>query len=463
MQTINLDAIIPSKTNPRKHFDDPTMADLSESIKKHGVLQPVLVRPLTKTTFELVAGERRFRAAMAAGLKEIPATVRELSDLEVLEIQVVENLQRSDLHPLEEAEGYRRLLKFKYTAAKIAERVGRSVPYVYDRIKLLDLIEPARKLFLEEMITAGHAIILARLKPEDQKRAIGDKNEYGGLWQQEDATFWQEDADQESRKPRSVKELEKWIDEHVKFDAQKADAMLFPDLVESVKQAQEKKEKIVSITHENYIQEDARDGSKVFGPRSWARADGKEGSKTCLHSVTGVVVVGFGRGTAFKVCTEKEKCKEHWREWQKERAERAKARAADDGSALERQKKEDERRKAEEAQQVAERDRWRKAIPSILDALAAAVQKAPTRAEGFLAGLVIEACRPDWNAVKNPGEYVPVGKSAEDAIRHAAFLILSTEAKNEYHAPREFPKRAKALGIDIKKILNERNVPNGSV
>ena len=107
-QTIHLAAIRPSTTNPRKYFDAAALAELTESVQRHGVLQPILVRPFAREPnavadgYELVAGERRFRAAQAAGLEEIPATVRDLNDAEVLEIQVVENLQRQDLQPLEE-------------------------------------------------------------------------------------------------------------------------------------------------------------------------------------------------------------------------------------------------------------------------------------------------------------------------------------------------------------------------
>ena len=198
-------AIIPSPTNPRKHYDKAQLEELAESIKKHGILQPVLLRPWPKgrkapagypsqrpTCFELVAGERRFRAAALAGLQNVPSLVRDMTDAEVLEIQLVENLQRSDLHPLEEAEGYRQLVAAKYDVARIAERVGRSPKYVYDRIKLLDLTKEAQQAFLEGEFTAGHAVILARLKPADQKRAM-DTNERDGLFRTEGYLFTPEE------------------------------------------------------------------------------------------------------------------------------------------------------------------------------------------------------------------------------------------------------------------------------
>ena len=164
--------IDPSKTNPRKLFDAESHKGMTESVKQHGVLQPVLVRPVADR-FELVAGERRFRAAMAAGLTEIPAISRELSDTAVLEIQVIENLQREDLHPVEEAEGYQRLLDdHAYTIAMIADKVGRSPTYVNARLKLCSLTKANRKLFFAGKLNASTALLLARIPvPELQDKA----------------------------------------------------------------------------------------------------------------------------------------------------------------------------------------------------------------------------------------------------------------------------------------------------
>src|SRR5689334_19780351 len=165
---IALAAITASKTNPRKRFDQAALDELADSIKRHDVLQPILLRPNGgPDTYELVAGERRFRAAKAAGLVDIPATVRVLSDAEVLEIQVVENLQRSDLHELEEAEGYEQLLKCshpngeRYTVDEIAAKVGKSRSYVFARLKLCALCPEARKAFYAGELDASRALLIA--------------------------------------------------------------------------------------------------------------------------------------------------------------------------------------------------------------------------------------------------------------------------------------------------------------
>jgi ParB family chromosome partitioning protein len=166
---IPLDAIEESKANPRKTFEPEALEELAVSIKAKGVLQPILVRP-QNGHFELVAGARRVRAAKKAGLKDIPAVVRELSDEQALEAMVIENLQRADIHPLEEAEGYQALLKFKgCDVPGIAKKVGKSASYVYQRLKLAELSPSLKEAFTGGAITPGHAIELARLQREDQE------------------------------------------------------------------------------------------------------------------------------------------------------------------------------------------------------------------------------------------------------------------------------------------------------
>lgn len=171
-QLIEIGRVHESSLNHRKIFDPSKLDELAQSIRAKGVLTPLLVRPNAKGV-EIAAGHRRYRAAKLAGVTELPCVVREMSDSDFLEVLVIENDQREDVHPLEEAEGYRSLMtKASYSVEKIAERVGRSEKYVYDRVKLLQLTKPAQKLFLDGKITAGHAILLARLKPKDQERAI---------------------------------------------------------------------------------------------------------------------------------------------------------------------------------------------------------------------------------------------------------------------------------------------------
>jgi ParB/RepB/Spo0J family partition protein len=183
----NLGHIRISRTN-RKRFNETKLHELAASIKAKGVAQPILIRPVTPTEaepqqFEIVAGERRFRASIIAGLTSIPAMCRELSDLEALELQILENLQRDDPHPLEEAEGYERLmLTYGYNADQLAEKVNKSRSYVYGRLKLCALSLDVRELFLDDKISASTALLIARIPvPELQKKATQEilKPQYG--------------------------------------------------------------------------------------------------------------------------------------------------------------------------------------------------------------------------------------------------------------------------------------------
>lgn len=180
---IPLACVIPSKTNPRKNFDGVALEELASSIKQHGIAQPILVRPMADEYVELdgtqvacveiVAGERRYRAAKMAGLATVPAIVRALSDVQALELQILENLQRKDVHEIEEAEGYDRLMKEAgYTADQLAEKVGKSRSYIYGRLKLCALAPAARDACYAGRINASTALLIARIPtPELQAKA----------------------------------------------------------------------------------------------------------------------------------------------------------------------------------------------------------------------------------------------------------------------------------------------------
>ena len=175
VQEIRLDKIKPSKTNPRRRMDEAALAELAENIKTHGVLQPILVRSTTAGGYEIVCGERRWRASKTAGKDSIPARIVKLSDAEALEFSVIENLQREEVHELDEALGFRALIRqdpARYTVEVIAAKVGRSNSYIYQRLRLAELTPNVQKVFYEDKLTAGHAMEIARLQPKDQERAL---------------------------------------------------------------------------------------------------------------------------------------------------------------------------------------------------------------------------------------------------------------------------------------------------
>lgn len=183
VRAIPLAAITVSTTTAQKerraHFDKEALQELAHSIKSVGLAQPILVRPFRDEhvrgeVFELVFGERRLLAAKLAGLEEIPATVRELTDEQALELQLIENLKREDLHELAEAEGYEQLAKRGHSADEIAAKVGKSRATVYARMKLLSLIPEARKAYYAGKLSASTALYIARIAPAVQKQALAD-------------------------------------------------------------------------------------------------------------------------------------------------------------------------------------------------------------------------------------------------------------------------------------------------
>lgn len=164
VQNIAIKDIKPNPYQPRKIFDTKAINELRDSIKIHGVLQPIILRNTDKG-YEIVVGERRFRAAKEAKLKEIPAVVRDLTEEEMMELSVIENLQREDLSPLEEAESYQFLMKkLGLTQAKLAERVGKSRPYIANFVRLLTLPEEVQVMLRDGSLSAGHGRVLLGLK-----------------------------------------------------------------------------------------------------------------------------------------------------------------------------------------------------------------------------------------------------------------------------------------------------------
>lgn len=153
-----INEIIPNRDQPRKTFDEAALEELAQSIKQHGVLQPLLVRPIPSGGYQLVAGERRWRACRIAGLNKVPVVIKELTDTETMEIAIIENLQREDLNPIEEAEGLQALIdKCGYTQEEVAVSVGKSRPAIANSLRLLRLPQEVRDMTKNGDISAGHA------------------------------------------------------------------------------------------------------------------------------------------------------------------------------------------------------------------------------------------------------------------------------------------------------------------
>lgn len=164
-QTLRLTEIFPNKEQPRTDFDDEAISALADSIKQHGVLQPLLVRPMPGGGYQIVAGERRWRASRIAGLSEVPVYIKELDDKQTMQLALVENLQRENLNPVEEALGYRELMEtYGYTQEQVAKIVGKSRPAVANSLRILGLDEATLKLVRDGDVSLGHAKVLAGIE-----------------------------------------------------------------------------------------------------------------------------------------------------------------------------------------------------------------------------------------------------------------------------------------------------------
>jgi ParB family transcriptional regulator, chromosome partitioning protein len=211
-----------SAANPRSTFDETALNELAESIRAQGVLSPLLVRPKGHS-YEIVAGARRYRAAQLAGLDSVPVRIVELTDAQALETSIVENLQRRDVHALDEATGYVSLLQLDYTVEQIAAKCGKSPAYVAARAKLAELALAVTEAFAKDEIGVGHALLLARLQPEQQEEAL--------------AACYQEAYTNGSKSKRillPVRHLQQWIEHNILLELaaapfSKEDAQLVPE------------------------------------------------------------------------------------------------------------------------------------------------------------------------------------------------------------------------------------------
>lgn len=349
IREIALSQLTPSPTNQRKKFFG--IDELAASIKRKGVLVPLLVRQIEAATkgeerFEIIAGERRYKAALRAGLETVPCIVRTASDEEALEDQIIENLQRADLHPLEEAEGFKQMREISELDERtIAARVGKKVTYITHRLKLTDLIKEAKADFLKGLITLGHALEICRLTPEVQAHALAACYETKQTWTD---SGWVYSPDKE-QPARPVRALERWLRENVQLNLRAApfktddtrlredglacvdcpqrtgnNAALFSDIKEADTCLnppcfEAKVQRLVQITKESLEQKQQKPAAELspnYGTRSegvLTRYDYEEIERKadrCEYAERGVFVEGQQIGRTIWICREKT-CKDH--------------------------------------------------------------------------------------------------------------------------------------------------------
>lgn len=453
---LGLKDLKPSPLNPRTHFDQAKLEELAATMAGDvGVIEPLVARSVNGH-YEIVAGERRWRAAKIANLAEVPVVVRPLTDAQTLEIMVIENGEREGLNALEEGEGFKRLLKFGFDVDKLADRIKKSRKYIYDRIKLVaDLSTDAKQLLLDGRITDSHAILLSRLTPAQQKQALDP--ERGGLFDYEEAhSLFTPDEKEEQRKTKdpfarkrltSVRELESWINEHARVDPNDPKQLeaLFPESVQAVQAAAT----VVHITYDTWADASDKKGERIHASTDWKRADGAHKSKACDHAVLGVVVIGPGRGEAFNVCVDKA-CATHWPK--PKPASSSSSGGTATKSAVDKRWEEQLRKNRErDRKEAAARKRWQDAGPAIIKAAAERLAAVSVAAIGELAASRFAAFELK-DALKQLGK----PKTAEDFLRVFALSAIVKAAGNSYAAPREMPKLAKAIGLNLKPLLQPK-------
>lgn len=172
---VKITKVEPNREQPRKNFDEDALQELADSIKQYGIVEPLIVQD-RKTYYEIIAGERRWRAAKLAGLKEVPVIIRNYTEQEIVEISLIENIQREDLNPIEEAQAYKRLLtEFNLKQDEVAERVSKSRTAVTNSMRLLKLCDEVQQMIIDDMITTGHARALISIEDSEQQYTIAQK------------------------------------------------------------------------------------------------------------------------------------------------------------------------------------------------------------------------------------------------------------------------------------------------
>jgi ParB family chromosome partitioning protein len=336
-----------SETNPRRYFDESSLKELAETIRSQGVLSPLLVRPKDEASFEIVFGARRYRAAQMAEVAAVPVRIKYMTDAEVMEAQLIENLQRRDVHPMEEAEGYKRLLSLTeptYTVEQIAAKVGKTPVYITSRLKLTDLCDAVAAAFYRSDIGVGHALLLAKLPADVQEQGLTAcfKEVYTNnadkparillpvrnlrFWIETNVLLFLKDAPFDKRNAELVAAAGSCVDcpsrtGHNKLlfaDLGKQDACTNPSCYQSKVNAHiaatvAAKPKLVQISTFHGQQ---REGSAVLlrnqyiAIREDKPADKEQAKwpqfKTCKYTTEAIVAEGEGQGTLQKVCANPE-------------------------------------------------------------------------------------------------------------------------------------------------------------
>lgn len=435
--------LLPAQNPRRKPVTRERIAEIADSMRKHHVLENLIVRR-KGDGYQVVAGDTRQKAAIEAGLEVVPCVVRELNDVDMLELQLIENIQRNDMHPVDEGESFERLIKTKkHTVESLAVTIGKSARWVWNRLAFTKLIPPLRDAFVSEEITASHAELLCRLEPTDQKRINNVPSESAdGLWRWDflevvDAESGKANGTQR-RAVRSVRDLNDWIERNVRLNIQSETVQnLLPEVEEVLNEAARDNSRVLQVTTLPQVPP-GKEYEGVITAAHWQLAGGRS---ACDHAERAVNVAGPGQGDRLMVCVNKKACAQHWPDHQPAAIEkRRKARekqASKPGGAVD--------YKAREEREAAERGRletrWKKFYPALAEAITGAVGKLKTVAPPVLKSVLKYHQLPDARPADLPMVLL------KDAVHNAL-----NRSEHWYGNEEDILPWAKLLGVDVKAL-----------
>jgi ParB/RepB/Spo0J family partition protein len=444
-----LTMLVPGDNPRRKKAPDAAIDEMAASMRTPlGVVQPIVVRvhPKQPEKLQIIAGETRFVAAGRAGLDVVPVVVRDWDDDMVLEAQLVENIQRNAMHPIDEGEAFKRLTDRKtnpYTVEVIADKVGKSVRWVYNRLEFTKLIAPLRQAFLDDEITASHAELLARLEPADQERVNNDEEGYrDGLWRW-DFLELGEDAAGSRRSAVSVRDLNDWISKNVRLAVDTAAVQhLLPEVEDIMSDLGAERVLQVATTRDLPNAPELKGRFKgVLTRKHWEPAGGRS---ACDFAERAVIVFGEGQGTTVEVCANKKQCAKHWPNHTPEALERQKKLAA---------KSEQPRTvEAEQAKRQAAETRYKVLKPALQKAVDGIVGKLTVVTPKVL-GTALEALYLDISPKTKPADL------ASELVRTAVKRRFE-ECYSHWNLP-DLIVFAEGFGVDVK-ALEQSLAPEGA-
>ena len=399
-QQLTTDVLHESPTNPRRTFGEAGLDDLTASVRRHGVLQPLLVRR-NGDGYVLIAGARRLRAAKLAGCTTVPARVLDLDDAAADEAAIIENLHREDIGPLDEGISFQRLVAGGRPIDEVAAALGKSKGYVYQRISLTRLVPAVQDLLARDVLPLVYALKIAVVPVEHQEEALA----------QCFRPLFREAPTRDQLEP--LAQLTAWIEHTVRLNPRSEDTqVLLPSLAEQVVSAEQERDASVLALSTLHFHTDKADPKPIL-VKSWKPAQGKD---RCAHARPGVIVLGEGQGTFLDVCIAKKTCEKHWG-----RPATTVPRQTDDADTV-------AARRAQEAawaKQREEREQWRNALrPKAVRLLA---ERAATLTwSPMLLRLLLEDIHPDdlFLDVIGKAERLPVRRYAQAvavalALRHS--------------------------------------------